>query len=196
MLFEITELKDSTSLWLPSMRRHSFVIYWLVIGLFLAGLLSMFLIHVDVSIVANGIIQPLNERNENGSYDSLIGECYVLSKDIVFIKKGQTVRLQIDAFNYNYFGVVTGSIFSIDDDFILVDKNPVLKVKCRLNVKELKLPNGYIGEIKKGMRFRARCITCNRTLWQLLYDGLCDWLDTSRQSTSKNKSADEESHFS
>jgi hypothetical protein len=195
MLFEISELKDTTSLWMPSMRQSSFVIYWLVIGLFLAGLLSMFLIHVDVSIGANGIIRPLNDRNEIGSCDSLIGECYVLSKDIVFIKRGQKVRLQIDAFNYNYFGVVNGSIFSIDDDVILVDRSLVLKVKCRLNVKELKLPNGYKGEIKKGMSFRARFITCKRSLWQLLYDKLSDWLDASRQSISKNESADEEINF-
>jgi len=107
----------------------------------------------------------------------LIGECYVFSKDIGLLKTGQTVRFHLDAFNYNYFGSVTGNIYSIDNDVILLDKTPVFKVSCRLTDTKLKLSNGYSGEIKKGMSFQARFITCNRSLWQLLFDGLDDWLN-------------------
>ena len=116
----------------------------------------------------------------------LTGECYVLSKDIGMIRKGQAVSIQIDAFNFHYFGIVTGSIYSIDNDFILMDKTPVFKVKCRLNQRILKLSNGYAGEIKKGMSFQARFITCNRSLWQLLYDGLDDWLNPVHQTIFKS----------
>jgi HlyD family secretion protein len=111
----------------------------------------------------------------------LMGECYVLSKDIGLLKTGQVVRLQIDAFNYNYFGVVTGKIYSIDNDFVLLDKIRVFKVRCKLNERVLKLSNGYSGELKKGMGFQARFITCKRSLWQLLFDGLDDWLNPVRQ---------------
>jgi len=107
----------------------------------------------------------------------LIGECYVLNKDIGMLITGQPVRFQIDALNYNYFGMATGKIFSIENDFILLDKTPVFKVRCQLNEKELKLYNGYRGELKKGMHFQARFITCNRSLWQLLYDRLDDWFN-------------------
>jgi HlyD family secretion protein len=107
----------------------------------------------------------------------LMGECYVSSRDIGLLKTGQPVRFQIDALNYNYFGAGTGNIISIDNDFILSDKTPVFKVKCRINERKLTLPNGFIGDIKKGMSFQARFITCNRSLWQLLYDGLNDWLN-------------------
>jgi len=106
----------------------------------------------------------------------LMGECFISSKDIGLLKKDQPARFQIDAFNYNYFGAATGNITSIDNDFIMMDKIPVYKVKCRLNEKMLKLSNGYTGELKKGMRFQVRFITCNRTLWQLLYDTVEDWL--------------------
>jgi multidrug efflux pump subunit AcrA (membrane-fusion protein) len=107
----------------------------------------------------------------------LMGECYVSSKDIGMLKTGQTARFQIDAFNYNYFGAATGNIFSIDNDFILMDKTPVYKVKCRLNESMLRLSNGYAGELKKGMSFQARFITCHRTLWQLLFDTVENWLN-------------------
>jgi membrane fusion protein, peptide pheromone/bacteriocin exporter len=116
----------------------------------------------------------------------LIGECFVASNDIGMIRKGQAVRLLIDAFNYNYFGAVTGSIYFIDHDFILLDKKPVFKVKCRLNERMLKLSNGYTGEIRKGMGFQARFVTCKRSLWQLLYDGLDDWLNPAGQQVLKN----------
>jgi hypothetical protein len=52
---------------------------------------------------------------------NLIGECYVKSKDIGLLKIGQTVRYQIDAFDYNYFGVLTGKIIAVDNDFSVIN---------------------------------------------------------------------------
>jgi hypothetical protein len=181
MILDLAEIKQSALLWIPEMRRSGFIIYWLVIGLFFSGFISLFLIHVDLSVRANGIIRPLNETTDIKSTESgFIGECYVPSKYIVFLKKGQLVWLQIDAFDYNYFGIIAGSIYCIDDDFFILDKTPFLKVRCRFDQKILKLSNGYSGELRIGMSFQARFITCNRSLWQLLYDGLADWLDPSR----------------
>jgi hypothetical protein len=173
MIFEITELKETAVCWLPSMHRSGYIIYWMVTGLFFTGFLLLFLIHVDISVRANGFIRPFN--------GPLMGECYVLSKDVGLLKTGQAARLQIDAFNYNYFGVLTGKIYSIDNDFILLNKTPVFKVRCELDDRMLKLSNGYSGEVKKGLGFQARFIICKRSLWQLLYDGLDDWLNPVHQ---------------
>jgi HlyD family secretion protein len=106
----------------------------------------------------------------------LIGECYVSSKDIGLLEPGQPVKFQVDAFNYNYFGAVSGSIYSIDKDFTVLEKEPVFRIKCRINQQQLKLSNGFSGELKKGMSFKARFIVCNRTLWQLLTERLDNWL--------------------
>ena len=117
----------------------------------------------------------------------LLGECYVSTRDIGFLKTGQSLTFQVDALNYNYFGNGTGKIYSIGNDYILADKAPVYKVKCMLNERILKLPNGYAGELKKGMGFQARIIICTRTLWQLLYDGMDDWLDPIHQPGLNNQ---------
>ncbi len=70
-----------------------------------------------------GVIQPLNEQEGIKSTTSVfIGECYVPSKSIGLLQKGQIVSLQIDLFDYHYFGLVTGSVYSIDDDYILIEK--------------------------------------------------------------------------
>jgi len=151
----------------------------------------------------SGCLQELSTRYAGSSLQAgesicsispdgiLMGECYVLSKDIGLLKTGQSARIRMDAFNYNYFGIVSGCIYSIDNDFILMDKTPVFKVRCRLNIQEMKLSNGYAGELKKGMGFQARFMICKRSLWQLLYDGLNDWLNPLQHPDLKTQISDE-----
>ena len=139
-----------------------------------------------------GFLQELNSHYAGSSVQAgevicsvspggrLMGECYVGTKDIGMLKPGQDVRFQIDAFDYNYFGVITGSIYTIDNDFILLDKNPVFKVRCWMDQQKMVLSKGYQGELKKGMRLQARFITGSRSLWQLLYDTIDDWLNPTR----------------
>jgi hypothetical protein len=170
MITESENLKDTALWWLSPMQRSGFIIYWLLIFLFLACATSLFFIRVDLSVRAQGIIRP-------GPDGALMGECFVSTKDIGLLNKGQQVMLDVDAFNYNYFGAVTTSIYSIDNDFIEQDKTSFFKVKCRLQNRILKLSNGYAGELKKGMGFQARFLLARRSLWQLLYQRLNDWLD-------------------
>jgi HlyD family secretion protein len=108
---------------------------------------------------------------------TLIGECSVNTREVGLLKVGQQVRFQIDAFDYNYFGILTGKIISIDNDFTVVDNKPVFKVRCSFDSTQLHLKNGYKGELKKGLSFQARFIVAERTLWQLLFDKIDDWLN-------------------
>lgn len=108
---------------------------------------------------------------------TLIGECFVNTRDVGLLKIGQQTQFQIDAFDYNYFGILTGKIISIDNDFTIVDNKPVFKVRCSFDTTQLHLKNGYKGELKKGLSFQARFIVAERTLWQLLFDKIDDWLN-------------------
>ena len=213
MILDEFDLKNSTAFWLFSSSGSG--LYRTVIILFVCILVSLFLIHVDISVVARGVIRPVAERSEirspaGGIIDSiyhhegdivlknsilikfrnpaglvcspvagnllnqydhyagnhiqagelicsispngqLIGECFVASKDIGLIKLDQPVKFQVDAYNYNYFGTGTGRIYFIDNDYILLDKTPVYRVRFQMNEKILKLSNGFSGELKKGM---------------------------------------------
>jgi membrane fusion protein, peptide pheromone/bacteriocin exporter len=106
----------------------------------------------------------------------VIGECYVSSRDIGFIRRGQAVRFRIDAFDYNYFGVTTGKVLSIDNDFSLVGNNPVFRIHCGFDSCQLHLRTGFTGYLKKGLTFQARFIVGSRTAWQLLFEKLGDWI--------------------
>ncbi|WP_449436777.1 hypothetical protein [Pedobacter steynii] len=61
------------------------------------------------------------------------------------------MRFQIDAFNYNQWGLAEGKVLDISDDIIIINNNqPVFKVKCSLDQNYLILKNGYKGYLKKG----------------------------------------------
>src|ERR1700730_9651595 len=85
MILEGTELKDTVLWWTPAMRGSGFMMYWLLMGLFLTGFLSLFFIHVDISVEANGIVRPLNERTEIKSPVAGI-------VDTIYYKEGDQVR--------------------------------------------------------------------------------------------------------
>ncbi|MER9657836.1 HlyD family secretion protein [Mesorhizobium sp. M0152] len=109
--------------------------------------------------------------------DELVAEIYVSPKDIGFVREGQSVRLQVDAFNYNQWGLIDATVLGVAQDFTLHDMSPVFKVRCALSRTHLALKNGVIGHLKKGMTVRARFLVAERTLLQLLYNEADDWLN-------------------
>jgi HlyD family secretion protein len=133
----------------------------------------------NISGIQNGAYVFANQKIGEISPDAnLTAFCYIRPEDIGLIKKGQEVRFQIDAFNYNQWGLVLGKVLDISDDIIIVNNNqPVFKVKCTLDQNYLKLKNGYKGYLKKGMNFTARFKVTNRNLYQLLYDKVDDWVN-------------------
>lgn len=148
-----------------------------------------------------GIVQGLSSKYAGGYLqanesfcnispnDELIGECYVQTKDIGLLQIGQALQYQIEAFDYNYFGFLTGKVLAIDNDYTIANNIPVFKVKCGFDNNTLHLKNGFKGQLKKGLRFQARFIVANRNLWQLLFDKLDDWLNPIKPIESSAKSA-------
>lgn len=142
-----------------------------------------------VKAPTSGIIQGINTRYQGGLLQAnetlctispegdLIGECYVPTRDIGLLKVGQPVRYQMEAFDYNYFGVLTGKVAAIDNDYTVINNTPVFKVRCNFDSTQIHLKNGFTGTLKKGLNFQARFIVARRSLWQLLYDNLDDWLN-------------------
>jgi len=108
---------------------------------------------------------------------SLIVEAYVSPNDIGLLREKMPVRFQIDAFNYNQWGLATGNVSEISNDIQIINEKPVFKIKCILDKDYLTLKSGYKGYLKKGMTLQARFIVTKRSLWQLLYDKVDDWVN-------------------
>jgi len=108
---------------------------------------------------------------------TLVANCYVTPADIGLIKIGQPVNFQLDAFNYNSWGFIQGVVDEVGNDFVVTDQQPVFLVKCRLFSTSLSLKNGYSRPLKKGMTLQARFVITKRSLWQLVYDKIDNWLN-------------------
>jgi HlyD family secretion protein len=108
---------------------------------------------------------------------NLIAEIYVSPNDIGLLRVGMDARLQVNAFNYNQWGLLSGKIKEISGDVQVTNNQPVFEVKCNLGADHLSLKNGYQGKLKKGMTVQARFIVARRSLWQLLYDKVDNWLN-------------------
>ena len=121
--------------------------------------------------------QPIAQLSPQGE---LIVECFVAPTDIGFIQKNKEVKFQIDAYNYNQWGFAKGTVISIGDDIEIIDNTPVFKLRCALNDPALFLKNGTAGTLKKGMTLTAQFVLTERSLFQLLYDNVDDWLNPAK----------------
>ena len=109
--------------------------------------------------------------------DNLVVESTVSPNDIGLIKPNQKVKFQLDAFNYNQWGLLTGKVIDIDKNITLQENQAFFKVRCALDSKELKLKSGYKTQISKGMTLTTRYIITRRSLFDLLFDKVDDWLN-------------------
>jgi HlyD family secretion protein len=113
---------------------------------------------------------------------NLIVEAYVAPNRIGLLHQGMQVRFLIDAFNYNQWGFSNGKIIDISNDIQIINDKPVFRIRCSLDRNYLQLKNGYKGALKKGMSLQARFIVTKRTLWQLIYDNIDDWLNPAKRT--------------
>lgn len=132
----------------------------------------------DVAGKSVGALVRANEKLANISPDTgLVAECLIVPRDIGLLKEGMRARFQFDAYDYHEWGVVEGWVQEISEDISMTDNRPAYKVRCLLEQESLKLKSGYRGKIKKGMTFRVRFKVARRSLFQLLYERMDDWLN-------------------
>lgn len=122
--------------------------------------------------------QPFVDISPN---TNLLVECFISPQDIGLLKVNNQVNFQIDAYNYNQWGLANGNITDIGKDIVFIENTSVFKVRCHINEKALKLKNGFTGELKKGMTLNAQFKLAERTLFDLLYDKVDDWVNPSQK---------------
>ena len=125
------------------------------------------------SIVTSG--QKIAEISPEGE---LVATCFVKPADIGLIHENQKVKIQVDAFNYNEWGMLQGEIFDISDDMIVESGSVAyFRVRCKPGKTFLSLKNGIKAEIKKGMSINTRIVVVRRNLFHLLFDKADKWFN-------------------
>lgn len=121
------------------------------------------------------------------SADSLLVECYISPSDIGYIHTTQDVKLQMDAFDYQQWGLLDGKVVEIITDVVLLDNQPFFRIYCSMDKEYLELDNGYKGTLKKGMLSTARFYLTRRSLAQLLFDKIDNWINPKLIVENGNK---------
>ncbi|HEX7869081.1 MAG TPA: HlyD family efflux transporter periplasmic adaptor subunit [Chryseobacterium sp.] len=114
--------------------------------------------------------------------DHLIVESMVSPNDIGLIHSNQKVKFQLDAFNYNQWGLLEGKVIDIDHNVSVQENQTFFKVRSKLNSTEMKLKSGYKTNVSKGMTLTTRYIITRRSLFDLLFDKVDDWLNPKQLS--------------
>ena len=130
-------------------------------------------------------IHPQQKLAEISPDTTITAVAYISPVDIAFLEIGQEVVFQVDAYNYNQWGVAMGKVIDIADDLTLINEREAgFLVTCALDTPFLTLSSGQEGHIKKGMTFNARFVIARRSLFQLLYDKVDNWLNPQIQQPS------------
>jgi multidrug resistance efflux pump len=118
---------------------------------------------------------------------SLYAEVYVSPRNIGYIQSGMPVNLQVESFNYNEWGMIIGEVFEISADFLTSETNsPFYKVKCSLNNNFLQHKKGMKGFIKKGMTVSAHFMITRRSILDLLYLKMDNWINPTQYYQATN----------
>ena len=113
---------------------------------------------------------------------TLYFEVYVTPRNIGYLSMGMPVNFQIESFDYNEWGTVEGKITDISSDFLTDSKgeNSYYKVKCSMKKDYLQLKNGRKGKLKKGMNINAHFMITKRSLFNLLYQKIDEWVNPTQ----------------
>ncbi len=115
----------------------------------------------------------------------LMVETYVSATDIGFIHPHQKVKFRLAAFDYNQWGMFKGFVSEIAKDVHLSKGSaPVFIVRCKLDKTTLSY-HGKMVRVRKGMTVNANFFLMRRTLAQLLYDKVSNWLDPNDVQKSR-----------
>ena len=129
-------------------------------------------------IQTGSIVSPGQKIAEISPAGELVATCFVKPADIGLIHENQKVKIQVDAFNFNEWGMLQGDIIDISDDMILENGSVAyFRIKCKPEKTFLSLKNGYKADIKKGMSLSTRIVVIRRSLFHLLFDKADKWFN-------------------
>lgn len=129
-------------------------------------------------IQAGSIISAGQKIAEISPEGELLATCFIKPADIGFIHDKQKVKIQVDAFNHNEWGMIQGEIIDISGDMISENGSVAyFRIKCRPEKTFLSLKNGCRAEIRKGMSVNTRIFVIRRSLYHLLFDKADKWFN-------------------
>jgi HlyD family secretion protein len=124
-------------------------------------------------IVEGSYLQAGQGIGEISPTSDFVFDVSVPPKDIGRLYRGQSARLQIDAYPYTVWGLLTGEIVSISADYVHEgENNGGFKVIVKPDRDTLRTRDGLEGSLRKGMTGNARFFIARRSLLELVYESM------------------------
>jgi len=113
---------------------------------------------------------------------TLYFDVFVSPRNIGYIHQGMPANIQIETFNYNEWGTISGKVQEISSDFFTDPSSGAnyYKVKCSMDKDYLIRKNGVMGKLKKGMNVTCHFVITQRSLFDLLYQKMDDWANPTQ----------------
>ena len=114
--------------------------------------------------------------------ERLVVEVRLSPRDIGLVRRGQTARMQVDAFPHTQWGMLDGTVVAVADDAASLGAagagtSPLFKIIVQRRVATLWRSNGAAGRLRKGMTLNARFIVARRSLLEVLFEDASSWLN-------------------
>ena len=124
-------------------------------------------------IVEGSYVQAGQAIGEISPTSDFVFDVSVPPKDIGRLYKGQSARLQIDAYPYTVWGLLNGEVASISADYVHEgENNGGFKVIVKPARDTLRTREGLEGTLRKGMTGNARFFIARRSLLELVYESM------------------------
>jgi multidrug resistance efflux pump len=124
-------------------------------------------------IVEGSYVQAGQAIGEISPTSDFVFDVSVPPKDIGRLYKGQSARLQIDAYPYTVWGLLNGEVASISADYVHEgENNGGFKVIVKPARDTLRTRDGLEGTLRKGMTGNARFFIARRSLLELVYESM------------------------
>ncbi len=140
-----------------------------------------------IAVTVGTLLFPNQDICQLSPNSELVVEMYLSPSDIGMVYLSQKSKFRIDAFNYNSWGMLSGSVIDIAND-ISIEQNQLqgFRVVCSLPKQSLSY-NGKTARLKKGMTLTANLFLMQRTLAELLFDESSQWLNPNITNSGSSK---------
>lgn len=139
----------------------------------------------DINAPISGIIHGLNKNTigeviQTGetiltivpANEELIAQLFIMNKDRADIEVGQDVILKVDAYPFQEFGTLDGSIKNISSNsFFMENIGHVYKVECKID------KDSFENEISSGMEVTGEIVVGQRRVIRYFFDPVIKALD-------------------
>jgi multidrug resistance efflux pump len=133
-------------------------------------------------LVEGAFVQAGQSIGDISPTSDFVFDVSVPPKDVGRLYRGQSAKLQIDAYPYTVWGLLTGTVTSISADFVHEGENiGGFKVIVHPDTDTLRTHEGLEGTLRKGMTGSARFFIARRSLLELVYENMDKLFNPARK---------------